>query len=511
MQANLPSPAQLALALAIVKQKPPHLDVKEYILHIRQHVKNAAEADGVYTQKKYFDSVCFWQQAYERSEAEQTKLLDRIYDLERRNDALLAKTQGLDTADGEGAAGSTKRKGGAGEKNSSDGQMSRKKMKTQGRLSQIVPVPSLLESGGKKLEYQEESMGPFMRQLCALQRILNKRPTRLDVTHAVIKLCKSAENAVMDAVHEPAATAHPTKRKGILQTKPPDALETLRMVECTFGILPQALKKITSSEKPARDSEQVPYVLVELYETILSALERRCRVRTECSMAQTKTKAKPSKRSQKAKSEPNVSLATRGSVTLLANTEDDIAAHLSCLLHTMAMSLELPGQEHQSILEGFLFVLLDRVGKVLSLFVFQDLQLRPDLRIDSSKLALPKGLETVNEMTICAAQMEARQLIWVLERLLALLDDQPETVTLKSKERLQGTLLRGLFGINSEWPSPLQRPVQPGGNEHNPPTAHCQAPDQPVPGWFIQEVWRLLGWEILTNSRPKNEGQSTEQ
>lgn len=110
----------------------------------------------MYTQRKYFDSVSFWQQAYERSEAEQTKLLDRIYDLERRNDALLAKLQGTDTADVEGAAGSTKRKGGAGDKNGGGGQMSRKKTKTQGRLSQIVPMPVLLDPCGKEIEYQEE-------------------------------------------------------------------------------------------------------------------------------------------------------------------------------------------------------------------------------------------------------------------------------------------------------------------------------------------------------------------
>lgn len=352
--------------------------------------------------------------------------------------------------------------------------------------------------------------GPFMRQLCALQRILNKRPTRLDVICAVERFCKATESAVMDVLHESSAMAHSTKKKGILQTKPPGALDTLRMIENAFGILPLALKKIISSEKTARDSKQVPYVMVELYETIMSALERHCRVTAERSMAQTKTKAKPSKRNQKTKSVPKISCATHSSGSLCANMEDDIAAHLSGLLHTMALSLELSGQEHQSILEGFLFVLLDRVGKILSLFVFQDLQLRPDLRIDSSKLALPKGLETVNEMIICAAQLEARQLIWVLERLLALLDNYSGTVTLKLKERLQGTLLQGVFGINSAWPSPLQRPVRPGGDDHNTSTTHSQAPDQPVPEWFIQEVWRLLGWEILTNSRPRDEGQSTE-
>ena len=121
----------------------------------------------MYTQEKYFDSVSFWQQAYERSEAEQTKLLDRIYELERRNDALLAKTQGPDTADLDGVAGSTKRKGGAGDKDSSGGQMSRKKTKTQGRLSQIVPKPSLLEQCGKMLEYQEECRSDMLL-VCSL-------------------------------------------------------------------------------------------------------------------------------------------------------------------------------------------------------------------------------------------------------------------------------------------------------------------------------------------------------
>lgn len=40
---------------------------------------------------KYFDSVAFWKQAYVNSEAAQSKLLDRIYDLEQRNGSLLVK------------------------------------------------------------------------------------------------------------------------------------------------------------------------------------------------------------------------------------------------------------------------------------------------------------------------------------------------------------------------------------------------------------------------------------
>lgn len=42
--------------------------------------------------ERFFDSVFFWKSAYEKSEAEQAKLLNTIYDLEQRNLSLLTKT-----------------------------------------------------------------------------------------------------------------------------------------------------------------------------------------------------------------------------------------------------------------------------------------------------------------------------------------------------------------------------------------------------------------------------------
>jgi hypothetical protein len=103
-----PTQAQLALALAIVKLKPTHIDIKgditqktfgylrliivvDHILHIRQHLKGGRKLHLEAAPRKYFESVAFWQQAYEQSEAAQSKLLDRIYDLEQRNETLQAK------------------------------------------------------------------------------------------------------------------------------------------------------------------------------------------------------------------------------------------------------------------------------------------------------------------------------------------------------------------------------------------------------------------------------------
>lgn len=60
---------------------------------MRQHIRSTQENHHSYPQEKFFDSVSFWQKAYEKSEAEQSKLLDRIFELERRNEALTAKLQ----------------------------------------------------------------------------------------------------------------------------------------------------------------------------------------------------------------------------------------------------------------------------------------------------------------------------------------------------------------------------------------------------------------------------------
>lgn len=63
--------------------------------------------------EKFFDSVSFWQKAYEESQAEQTKLLNNIYELEQHNQRLLAKVK-KEYPEGDSMNGiSTKRKAGS--------------------------------------------------------------------------------------------------------------------------------------------------------------------------------------------------------------------------------------------------------------------------------------------------------------------------------------------------------------------------------------------------------------
>lgn len=69
----------------------PYQERADHILQIRSFIKNGRTCNRPAPDDKFFDSVSFWQQAYEKSEAEQSKLLDRLYELEQRNESLAAK------------------------------------------------------------------------------------------------------------------------------------------------------------------------------------------------------------------------------------------------------------------------------------------------------------------------------------------------------------------------------------------------------------------------------------
>lgn len=110
---------------------------------------------------KFFDSISFWQQAYERSEAEQSKLLDRIFELEQRNTALLTKTQKGDVVEEEQLLESSKRK--TNPKSAAGMATARKRAKTQmpvqgggGILSVQVGQGNVLD----RVKYMEECECP---------------------------------------------------------------------------------------------------------------------------------------------------------------------------------------------------------------------------------------------------------------------------------------------------------------------------------------------------------------
>jgi hypothetical protein len=68
---------------------------------------------------------------------------------------------------------------------------------------------------------------------------------------------------------------------------------------------------------------------------------------------------------------------------------------------------------------------------------------------------------------------------------------------LRVKKKLQNTLLSAVFGGDPMFKGSLKGPELPGEAELEKLRTHESIPEKTVPDWFVQEVWALLGWDIL--------------
>ena len=341
-----------------------------------------------------------------------------------------------------------------------------------------------------------------MRHYYTLQKVLQKKPNGLDIVKAAVNLCETTANEISKVVSEKRAAHCTSSNKGSTRIEGPTTAEVFRCMACAFQVLFRALKALSGTENVIRYSNRVIYHIVRLYEATINALEQRCKVKSDETQA-SKQKNAATKKKVKDRQFPESNM----------NIDDEVATQMARLLNTMASSLNPGCPGHQDLLEGFLFILLNRVGKLLCMFVFQDLKLRTDLRADSTKIPLPGGLTALdlNDNSLCSAEMEAKCLIWLLERSLAVLhsftsspsasrdSDGSILFVANLKERLQSTLLQAVFGTDSTWAKSLQRPALTDEDLRN-LQLPSQDPDQSVPDWFTQEVWKLLGWEILVKS-----------
>ena len=183
-------------------------------------------------------------------------------------------------------------------------------------------------------------------------------------------------------------------------------------------------------------------------------------------------------------------------------------------------------QAHKSLFEAFAYITLDKLGARLYLLVFgyaRGTSIADEIAISSE----PDEIEdTTNDTAsdlraqqLKAGKLEAPYLIHLLTRIMnaapAHLDaivmtktGKPKqaskgsmkgAITISAKERLQRTLVNCMFG---EEESAVDDPFRdclrmPTINGKALPVPKSEEPE--VQEWFKEEVWRLLGWEILSS------------
>lgn len=357
---------------------------------------------------------------------------------------------------------------------------------------------------------------PFMRQLYTLQQTLQKKPNYSVIVLNAVDLCKAAESAVL-AIHETQASGR-SKATDTLKEQDPSPISVLCALELAYELLCQGLNKLASSAEGRKHEGHLVYHLVSLFETILRALEQRSKTTAKLEEENSPQRKQAKKQKQAAKSNKQ-----ERTPTTKPDDEDQVSQGIVRLLAAMML---LSGSNsvatHRDLLEGYLFVLLSRVGKILCVFEFRDLLLRPDLRAAPDKLPMPQGLlqADTDDAAMRAAEMEAKYLTWLLERAMAVVyslsmksassnnnaannknnngtveEEGPNGPLLRfAKRKLQSTLLKAVFG--EEHPAFVERLKRP---RLLPEAALAQprAAEESALDWFPREVWRLLGWDML--------------
>ena len=196
-------------------------------------------------------------------------------------------------------------------------------------------------------------------------------------------------------------------------------------------------------------------------------------------------------------------------------------AALMQMLSIFFAQLEHFHKSDRVLYECICSALLDHIGSSLSLLVFLDPQ------SEETGLKSVTGIVDVAhlepESAISTARLSAPYLVRVLRTALgsAAKDDrggkgQTQRVPgntsidrsshgalqLRAEERLQHTLLRGIFGDEDErFPDALLRAEEMDGDVHQ-ETVEEAYEEQDSSDWFIGQVWELLGWDILSGTMP---------
>ena len=202
--------------------------------------------------------------------------------------------------------------------------------------------------------------------------------------------------------------------------------------------------------------------------------------------------------------------------------DESIASALTNFLKAAVSALDSNSPSHRELFEGFMFVLLDRLGKRLYLLTFG----KPRAQTIEEDLACDDTLHHDDARKL--AQTEAPYLINILERAMPVgsqhLNDPSEVALSKTakwkpsrkptkaskagcsigrsllssiaKDRLQQTLVNAVFGPQSDgdevFDDYLRMPT-----ETPTPVPRPKEEEQDIPTWYTKELWAMLGWDIL--------------
>ncbi|KAF2269787.1 hypothetical protein CC78DRAFT_564477 [Lojkania enalia] len=500
-----PSGVQVALAIAILRSKPKDITVRNYVQQLRSYLRAEHRTAGN-DNRRHLDSVMYWKDQYEVSEEKCRGLEHRITQLERANDALQSR-QNVESVHTET---SSKRKRGV-----------KKQAKTSKRskVSDNISDPfapatqDMLAVDSDVLDPLGEAGTKLTQSLYLVYKLFKQNSA--DTEPIYFGLIETAR-AIGDVI----STASKRHERPVDQTKRPstpfemdnsELSSVIRASARAFTSLLVGLKRVSDNDVENRLTSFIIFECVKMFRTILDSIG----VAAHATAA-----ARLSSSTNYNANRPKASVSTKES-----NPSRTIAQFVNAIVAYLNKSDPI----HREIFEGFLFILLEQVGKRLYYCVFgrnRNATLRADIALPPND-HLP-AVAARNETESLAVKLEALALIAILERAIALAPYHLNARTVSSsstssrtnkstalahsltskalptaskvplsmhaKERLQRTLINCMWGEEEqdEFSDALRMPARLGGLPNVP-----KMNERDVGDWFEEEVWRLVGLDLL--------------
>ncbi|KAF2140758.1 uncharacterized protein K452DRAFT_319634 [Aplosporella prunicola CBS 121167] len=538
-----PSRLHFAFAIALVQSKPPDLSVTEYISRLRAQLLPGRKQHDPHTVDRHLSAARYWQKRCAGVEAARDELQARVAELERKADSLQSQNAGPSSG--------TKRRGDAAESSSSRQSKKPKAPKNTSSSQQPNPTEATLQDDYETFGAVGIVGSTLVQHLYKAHKLIktgvapDKSIDTCALSHHVVH-GSSALASVLDAackeyqqrIGEALASSKTSNKKqkaaifGPVLARHNDILfSTFTASTRAFGSLFYSVGKLSQAGATREERGTVIYALVASFSRMLDTLMDAATTQSEqeeSSSDDTTSSARSNTAKQKA--------ARAGQAAL------EVPKELSQVLLVIVTSPYTTDALHRELFEGFLFVLLERVGKWLYICTFghdRCATIAEDIRAGAAALDAPPTPPEARAM-----RLSLPHLVRLLERAMAI---APQLVTpsasttakpkpvkparaksvnpsssagtargaglsLAAKNRLQQTLVNATFGTaggadadaDDELMDCLRMPRARGALGRDVAAALAVVEREKegeggvdVGGWFTGEVWRLLGWEIL--------------
>ena len=347
-----------------------------------------------------------------------------------------------------------------------------------------------------------------MRCLFRLDTCL-KPGVRVDIAniaHQVVSAAAQVPSVMLIAVH---GQSH---AEGLDMNALKAALTAIARVNASLLV---GYTRLCKHDEEATFQGQTTFAMVRMFDKLVGALEVASKTSAVAAIAVVHaSSASPSKASPTKQRSPQKS-------TPRSNVKDDpVLNAIASSLVSLLKPLDPKHDSHKTLYEGYFFCIISALGKRLHTIVFnhpRGATLSEDI---AAPVPDPEHAEDTpppqDTLRLRQAKLEAPYLLHLLKHALALAPTffgklakggKPSTkpgvtsktsIALLAKERLQRTLVNAVFGtegIDEESDmlmECLRMPVFSGVGMTAPRVKEAE-----VGEWFKEEVWRLLGWEVL--------------